>query len=430
MVEYNEFKREIARIFGKRISEENDDDIKIFEDTGFITGEAKDNESAFIISNRDLKELYNKINDSIHNKLELFGDNSYEIAIELEYPIMIDEQFPIISEDKINGITYRLGYPSIEYCTFLLLKFIEERNKGLSRIMYPVRFSRARYSRGFDNTEEQLDWKELLPKMMRVLSLRIETDKKRKSVDIKKYKTSFIFQFMYQSNVALVEYNEIKDIFRFNRSMRYKIDFEKLNTQPLREYIGDVIDYYKLALATNDPYIQFISFYHVIEYFYDEIFKKRIISDLRDQITNPGFSYKDDEKVYKIAIFVKKRMKMNNDFGQGNELESLIFVLNEYVVIDELKQRITELDESAVEYYNNYKVPFCNASKISWSDNQGVYNYIAKRIYGVRNSLVHSKSGKNYERYKPYQDEHNLQKEIPLVKSVAEQIIIKSSSLL
>lgn len=48
----------------------------------------------------------------------------------------------------------------------------------------------------------------------------------------------------------------------------------------------------------------------------------------------------------------------------------------------------------------------------------------------TRNSLVHSKSGKNQERYKLYKDESELQKEIPLVKVIAELIIINSSKII
>lgn len=63
-------------------------------------------------------------------------------------------------------------------------------------------------------------------------------------------------------------------------------------------------------------------------------------------------------------------------------------------------------------------------------DTQGVYSQLAKRIYYIRNSLVHSKSGKNNERYKPYSDEMQLQKEIPLAQAIAELIIINSSSIM
>ena len=76
-----------------------------------------------------------------------------------------------------------------------------------------------------------------------------------------------------------------------------------------------------------------------------------MITDLRDKITNPGFSYRDDDKIYEMALFVKNRLRMNDESGQGNELESLKFVLNEYVTIDELKNRISSMDSTAITYF-------------------------------------------------------------------------------
>ena len=206
-------------------------------------------------------------------------------------------------------------------------------------------------------------------------------------------------------------------MFHLNRAVREQVDFTQLDTPPLREYTSDVVDYYKLALASTDPYIKYISFYHIMEYFYDEVFKKKMITDLRDRITHPDFVYKDDEKIYEIALFVKNRMRMDDKSGLGDERESLKYVLSEYVPIEVLKTRISAIDANAVQYYQTSKVAFCNAPTIPWTDTQGVYTQLAKRIYFTRNSLVHSKSGKNQDRYKPYSDEIQLQKRDSSCKS-------------
>ena len=235
---------------------------------------------------------------------------------------------------------------------------------------------------------------------------------------------------MYRSGFALIEFLDIDDIFHLNRTTRDRIDFTQLDTPPLRKYSSDVVDYYKLALSSNDPYIEYLSFYHIMEYFYDEVFKKKMVEDLRGKITHPDFVYKDDDKVYQIALFVKNRMQMDDKSGLGDERESLKYVLCEYVPIDDLKTRISLIDPNATQYYQSTKVGFCNAPIVPWGDTQGVYGQLAKRIYFTRNSLVHSKSGKNNERYKPYSDELQLQKEIPLAKAIAELIIINSSSIM
>lgn len=258
-------------------------------------------------------------------------------------------------------------------------------------------------------------------------SLKIHSGGTRSLASFKKLSNSFSFEFMYQADIAFIECKSINDIFNLNLFPRNRFDITQLDKPPLRKYTDDVIDYYKLALSSSDPYIKFISFYHVMEYFYDEIFKKKLITDLKEKITHPSFSYKNDDKIYDVALFIKNRLKMNVQDGQGNELESLKFVLVEFITIDELKTRIDEIEGTAVQYYQNAKVAFCNAPTISWNDTQGVYTQLAKRIYYTRNSLVHSKSGKNDERYRPYKNEPELQMEIPLAKAVAELIIINSS---
>ena len=42
---------------------------------------------------------------------------------------------------------------------------------------------------------------------------------------------------------------------------------------------------------------------------------------------------------------------MNDETGQGNELESLKYVLKEYVSIDDLKTRINTIDSNALNYF-------------------------------------------------------------------------------
>ena len=118
MATFYEFKKMVGKIFGKHIVEENEDDIVIsFQNRlGFSQ---QSNIADFIITNSELRELYDRVNAKLFEKLELFSENSYEIAISLEYPMMGREQYPVVSSDIANGIKYTLGFPSIEYCAFL-----------------------------------------------------------------------------------------------------------------------------------------------------------------------------------------------------------------------------------------------------------------------------------------------------------------------
>lgn len=427
MATFYEVKKLLCRLF--RCTNINDDNDDVVFEVHSFRGEQEN--AVITISNSELQELYDKVSIMGTNGLELYSENNYEIALNIDHPIMRWQEFLLVSDDSVNGISYEIGYPTIEYSLYLLMLIIDMNHQQGRRIeALPVRL-RSPY--GIHINSEMGDTLEtILPKRIGEFSLKIKnTSADYKSLDMfRKMKTSFIFEFMYKTGNYLIEFLDILDMFPINRGMRKRANGMQIDTPPLREYSEDVVDYYKQALASNDPYIKYISFYHIMEYFYDEVFKRKMVTDLKNKITHPDFSYKDDDKIFEIAKFVKNRLRMNDETGQGNELESLKYVLKEYVSIDDLKTRINTIDSNALNYYQNNKVSFCNAPIIGWADSQGVFTQMAKRIYFTRNSLVHSKSGKNKERYRPYQDEKQLQLEIPLVKAVAEAIIINSSKII
>jgi len=48
---------------------------------------------------------------------------------------------------------------------------------------------------------------------------------------------------------------------------------------------------------------------------------------------------------------------------------------------------------------------------------------MASRLYAVRNCLVHNKEGENH--FNSLIDDESLKKEVPLMKAIAETVIIK-----
>ena len=429
MVTYYELKDLICRVFGNRQDEIDDSDL-VLTIRGLHYSEPK---TEFILKNDELKEIFEKVNSAQIHGLELLVEHKYEVAVEIDRPIIHTMEFPQVSLDKENNIEYQIGLCSVEYCVFLLITLIEKsKQQNKRRVILPTKFRRGYpYQIDNENDEKELDWKDILIRNMREFSIKIITPNYISLEKNRKRKEAYVFEFIYKTEQVVGEYADIEDILptlEMGRRMADSVP-NTIETIPRREYISDVVDYYRLAFSSADPYIKYISFYHIMEYFYDEVYKRKIVADLINKITHPDFSYKDEEKVYEIATFVKNRMHMNDESGQGDELESLKYVLKEYVDIEQLKNKLNSIDQDSIMFYQSNKVAFCKAPTIPWNDSEGVYNQIARRIYYTRNSLIHSKSGKNRERYKPYKDEKELQKEIPLVRVIAEMIIINSSKI-
>lgn len=425
MASFYDLKHLICRIFNKRLENIDDNDIEIQFEID------RNNTVPITLYNTELKDLYDKVCDSTSSGLELLVDEKFELAIDIDYPYISFFNLPYSSEDRDNNISYTIGNCSVEYMIFILMMYID--HYGYSAESRGSR--RPRNLRLFRNNEEDLtnyDWKSFLARLLNITSFQISMHS-RAIEKFKIKKTAFIFTYIYRTGVPInvpTGIDEIispmPDLTRLNRGRNEEI----LNQEiiPFKEYNADVVDYYRLACATSDSYIKYISFYHILEYYFDEVFKKRLINDLTEEITNPDFSYKDGEKVYALVGFIKNRVKINDQTGQGNELESLKYVLNEFVDVDRLKNKLEEISDSLLTYYQNTKVSFAKAPAITWNNSEGIITLLAKRIYFTRNALVHSKSGKNSERYRPYKDDPELQKELPLIKVIAEMIIIGSGT--
>lgn len=330
MATFYEVKQLLCRLLRAENADDNDDiifKVQSLEEKGVTR--------KIIISNLELQELYDKVSDMYKNGLELYTDDSYEVAVDLDRFAMYHQDNPITSADNINKVSYLLGYPTAEYSLYLLMLFKDsmQQSQEHNYSIFSMRLRRP-FESLYNVTNNTLE--NVLTKMIGVFSLKIQNSGDHKTINqFKEMKTSFVFEFIYRARVSLVEFPDIYDMFFIKRVIHSRLDEMPIDTPPLRKYNADVVDYYKQALASNDPYIKYISFYHVMEYFYDEVFRRKMIADLKGKITHPDFSYKDEDKIYEMAMFVKNRWRMNDETGQGNELESLKYVLGEYISIDD-----------------------------------------------------------------------------------------------
>ena len=131
------------------------------------------------------------------------------------------------------------------------------------------------------------------------------------------------------------------------------------------------------------------------------------------------------------AFYKKIRKKVNEqkEDGTWNEKNALRLCLLEYVKeLEDLENLINRIDSKAIEYYRNNAVVFADDGKsIDFSSPlDEIYKNIGDRIYSTRNAIVHSKDGEKL-RYTPFKHDKDLRKEIPLIRAVAELVIINSA---
>jgi hypothetical protein len=202
-------------------------------------------------------------------------------------------------------------------------------------------------------------------------------------------------------------------------------------TPPSRFYSPDLVHYYQEGVASDSPPLQYLSYYHVAEHFFESVYNDDLIERVKQIITQPDFSYKRKKDVNGLIKKIGKWVSVRDETMTFNEQEALALTLQNFVDLNALIQKIREYDEALIEYYKSNNVVFSSGESVDLEDNnqQAVWLLLAKRIYKTRNAIVHSKENEK-GKYIPFEHEKILVKEVPLVRFIAELIIIGSSEVI
>ncbi|GAA4193413.1 hypothetical protein GCM10022252_36280 [Streptosporangium oxazolinicum] len=180
-----------------------------------------------------------------------------------------------------------------------------------------------------------------------------------------------------------------------------------------------------MGVAARVPLLEYLSYYHIAEHFFEKVFQDDLVERVRLTITDPSFSVRRSKDIQDLIKIVTKSQRQVREEGGRNELRSLQLTLERFVDRDRLVNDLNAYDSSLVAHYGSNAVAFADADKVDLqeSDLGRVFGALSRRIYKVRNSLVHAKDGA-YPRYAPFMHDVDLSQEVPLMRFISEQIII------
>lgn len=378
------------------------------------------------------KSDYNNISDDAMkadlSQFTVSNNNSYEVII-YQTNKMVRRLLPYKFEERVISTNIKDSMNNIEYkfqeisdlMVWNIIKEIDLESLKRSFMIFPPRLPR-------DEGENLFN---LLRVCFRnpyslIVSYKKDIDKNK----LNDYINSFLFNFCYNYGYSFRIMNSLDELLNIryrNKNSFYKS--EELDA-PRLLYKQDLTEQYHMAVSSEDPFVQFIGFYHIMEYFYEEIYKEGVVNDVKEILLDPGFSTKRKKDIMKLVDLINKK---RTESTVGSELEALELTLKKYIDIEKISEKLNEIDEDIIEYYKNNTVNFSNGDAIDLiGDKKHIFKKLANRVYKTRNSLVHSKSNevRLNERgiYKPFKDSKALLKEIPLLKVISEEIIIKSAS--
>ncbi|WP_264776066.1 hypothetical protein [Deinococcus aetherius] len=367
---------------------------------------------------------------AVFEEMSLASQNSFEMPL-MEHsntPVgrRVSDSIPEM-EDAENRITYSLGRPSNEYVLFLLLKF---RDPNINRYIFrplPISFLIERMSRDSDGPILAMD---VLKQAMRFKTLKISSVRPRSAASFNNFSNSYLFSLGYNLNLALVPIRQSDEILRSYRIRRVRRTNQSELVAPRKQYHPDLVYHYQLGISADIPALEYLSFYHVIEHFFEHIFNEDIVSRIRDKITSESFSYKRDRDIKDLIKMAISNRSFAEDSVNVSESEALRLTLLKFIPSPgPLADLINEYDESLLEYYANTEVPFCKGRRVDFRNLESFHKNLASRIYSTRNAIVHSKDG-DRSKYTPFKDDLALLKELPVLRFIAEIIINGSAQVM
>lgn len=261
----------------------------------------------------------------------------------------------------------------------------------------------------------------------RILTAKIKSEQNLSHNEFNKMLQSYIYNIAFNRNIVFsrIDFKEERQPIRrmVNRSGQLF---------PYKNYNGELIKYYYQAISSSIPFTQYLAFYHVAEFFFQQIAESDAFETIESLITHPSFSPYKKEEIRRFYNKVKKVMRSQKEDGLWDEKNGLLICLKKFIPdLNLLKNLIDSIDMNALDYYKNNGVPFATNNneqvQIDFDNTpEKIYNSIRNRVYLVRNAIAHSKEGDKL-RYEPFKHDKDLQKEIPLIRAISEEIIINSS---
>lgn len=235
---------------------------------------------------------------------------------------------------------------------------------------------------------------------------------------------SYLFNISYNRDAVF----SIIDFSESSRALRTRARRDG-QLFPYKTYKPELTRYYHQAIAVDIPFTQYLAFFHVAEFFFHTIVESDAFQEIENYITRPSFSPYKKENIKQFYEMIKKKMREQREDGVWSEKVGLLLCLKKYIPdINSLKNSIETIDSTAIDFYKTSLVEFAGESqKINFdSDVDIIYACIRDRVYAVRNAIVHSKEGDKLH-YEPFKHDKQLAKEIPLIRCIAEEIIVNSA---
>lgn len=410
----------LKNIFSFMAVEEKDDCLIIKRDTRFddLDNEEEIEDDIFAIIK--MQDILSLIYEMSVNNYE-FQDNVLKKEGYFEFPI------ETTNERRIPSLARR-----IERNNYSVTGLGYSLQLSKASVLYKAHFICSCTSKGYFSfirtyCSKKIEAIDELLETVQICTTILTSSKNLNNNQAKSLVQSYLFNIAFNYSLAI-------DIASLSTKERHLLLIGRKNGDdgqifPYKQYNAEIIKYYYQGLSTDIPFAQYLAFYHVIEFYFQSITERDIFDEITNTITSPDFSPYKRESLRAFYKKIKKKVNEQKEDGIGNEKNALKLCLVEYIKeLNQLEEIVRRIDSNAIEYYKINSVVFADDGKVIdfSSSSENIYKCICERIYSTRNAIVHSKENEK-KRYTPFKHDKELKKEIPLIRAVAELVIINSA---
>lgn len=201
-------------------------------------------------------------------------------------------------------------------------------------------------------------------------------------------------------------------------------DEDESLTIPRASYQDSVVTYYKVAKSSQFPSQAFLSYYHILEFYFLRVSDEELFNAVSAQLNDPDFKC-NYANVTKLLAAIKR-----ND-NTSSEKEMLFSVLRKYVSEEEFIDFIREFEEAMGDKIYTKSKDSIFGERFPFKLEKGhAINNASAIIKHIRNALVHSSDKYNREDcFLPLSESEDVVvKYIPVVKFLAEKVIFATAS--
>jgi hypothetical protein len=233
-------------------------------------------------------------------------------------------------------------------------------------------------------------------------------------IKLRKIAEAVLFNLSFGSGTSLnLKTSWERETYRFAERRNEIVQF------PKRTYETDLLSYYHLALSTDSLILRYISLYKILEFFFSSSAEQELHARMTERLISPDFSHSKPEQLRQLTTVVRKHDQ------RMDEQRMLSTVIERFFPPDEIIAWLNSLDENSRQSYIGATPIFGEICSVD-TNPESLASSLAKRIYHIRNVLVHNKEGE-LPRFIPFSgQEAILLKEMPLLVFLAERVILKT----